>query len=301
MPKTSLSEIIRKVKEVEENTKKQLEDFTRDDLIYILQEVNYSAPSFKNAKMGLKQYIETEVGEDSPLINSLKSIKVTDVDQTTNLGKKYFGDFHSLSEEFEISKSLSMDADLEDAFDIQKACMWLAWAGVTIEDACNLLKEDILDEENTIQLPNLKKIQAPLELIQFLREFKQSGYYSCRTSRGTIKSYPYKKSSYLLRTNKSAQLQSSHIRVLLSNFNTKCYVDSNKFTYFNIYNSGIFYRAYEKELEYGEFPQLKDRTALPLNISNFYKTIFNRNIVNKNQIRTLLLEYNAWKKCFYGE
>ena len=171
------------------------------------------------------------------------------------------------------------------SYDIPVCIYYCIWFGFTLEQIIEIKASDLVDDGIIV---DGKIVYMPRSVVKKLKEYRASdGYY--HVGRGLIYR-PYVPSEYLMRTYLNDRLNVVNARAMLVRFNKIC---GNKYSlnFETVYDSGMFYRAYEAE-ENG----LVD-----------FKTVANRRSYfgNKDSSDTAIAAryaaYQEYKKTFYPD
>ena len=178
----------------------------------------------------------------------------------------------------------SKDLDEAHAYDVAVAALLLAWYGLTMGEAVEFEKFDVLDDSLMI---HGEEITPPEDIMSFLRQFRDSdGFYKRTTSRSF---YEYKRSAFLLRSHRSEKLTINALKCMLSRLNA---LNGGKYnlSYSVARQSGIFYRAHLLECESLKF-DLSDPA--------FASQVFCEDLSDKIRREDRIGDYTLYKKMFF--
>ena len=142
-------------------------------------------------------------------------------------------------------------------FDTTIAAVTLAWIGFCIHDACHVLKDDLHTAHPLVRFQGGEYRPVQQRAWEFLCEYRDSVEFYTRRDMTALQ--PYVQSVYLLRTNRSMQLNPTAIRAAICrNIPQK----EKHVTYDSVYWSGVFFRAFVFERERGDikYPKRGDAT-----------------------------------------
>ena len=173
-------------------------------------------------------------------------------------------------------------------FRMPVSVLLLAWLGLKVSEIVNVKKTHIRKTNNTVILRG-EKIAADPRIVDYLSE--------CATAVGhtwlngyTVCLSPYRDSQYLIRTSERRKASEQYARWVVSDFNSKLHTMSEPYKIDRVYWSGIFARAYQKELEMGGFPKEQS----PDQKMEFYGKLFEEEYANTAQVRLRLNEYQLY-------
>ena len=284
------------IKAVEKLKNRSIDTFEKDDFITLFQEFTaISQKYFYSLKSNIKKYIREKYGEDCPSIDILSKISFADTYEETAESSVYFSSFAHLNDTLKLA--IENSNMIPDAHDTAVACIYLAWAGFTAEEAIRLPKRSI--SENYNQISGDRIINTNETIMKFLRRYKKSkGYY--RRFYGTNRPgwVEYKDSEYLLRQVKKAEFTVADIANKIVAFNKETNM-KNRFLYTYIYQSGIYSRMYEKEREIGLLPDILGKRKVREEDKALYEQLLERKFDDNHKLFTQIRQYQRWIKCFH--
>ena len=181
----------------------------------------------------------------------------------------------------------SITGRLPTDFRMPVAVLLLSWVGLKIPDIVNVRKTNI-HKDNTITMHGGRFPVDP-QIIEHLLECASAaghtwlnGYAVCLSE--------YRDSQYLIRTSERRKVSEQYARWLVSDFNRKLPTSSDPYKIDRIYWSGIFARAYQRELEMGGFPKEQS----PDQKMEFYGKLFKEEYTTTTQVRLRLNEYEIY-------
>lgn len=291
------------IKEMELKKGKSIIDFTRQDIIDLILSGNpLNIKALYSIKYGIKVYLKwlLEQGYNvNDVIVELETVNMDDLNPYEQFVSSYFTSIDHLIADLdayinEICKKKLCDSS---EFHTIKAILFLAWCGLSKEQACNVKKIDLF---NDYVLVNNDKIDMPRIVSEFLLVYsKEIGYYRQGHSTKLIW-VEFKDSEYLLRTSSSSQLSITGMYQLLIKFNKKV-IWPKKFGYKEVWLSGIYSRAHDKEVsEHINSPQTPGtgRAITKEDIDNLIE-FFGIPCKNNAQYKQIVSQYNKYKATFY--
>jgi hypothetical protein len=190
-----------------------------------------------------------------------------------------------------------LDADAEYAakisgrlktdFRMPVAVLLLSWVGFKVPEIANVKKSNI-HKDNTITMHG-EMVSIDPEITERLTECATAVGYTWRNGY-TVCLSAYRESQYLIRTSERRKASEQYIRWVVSDFNSKLPTSSDPYKIDRIYWSGIFARAYQRELEMGGFPKEQS----PEQKMEFYGKLFREEYTNTTQVRLRLNEYEIY-------
>lgn len=213
----------------------------------------------------------------------LASVTVDDLKINEASGVQYYKNLGTLHQAIQDSVKVSECYD-ETLYDLPAAILYLAWYGLTEEQAINFPKEDVLDDGVMI---NGVKTEVPFEILQvFTRLRDANGYY--QQARGVIfRAYVY--SDNLIRTEHNATITLSMLQGLVNRLNA-LRDGTYSLRYNVIRQSGIFYRAHLLECE---------STQFNLDDPEFASKVFCEDLSSKVKRTARIRDYKLYKQLFY--
>ena len=296
-------------KQVEQNmpASKIFAEYTTEDFVYIFRQMSIATmQTFTSVKSKIKDYVIwlVEHGEmTEEQLRDLSSIEFDDIDPTILYQKHYFKNFDELYITLEEAISDRIDDDDDGGeFDTLRCILYLSWYGFTSEEMRELLKKDIDYNNSTILKRRTGElIKVNNKVLNFLDKYAYSDKFTSRRyGREDNCEVMYKVSSYLLRTDRSAQLTNNGVRLIVSRINENS--EKKSFSMKKIYACGEYYRAYVDERDNGEI-QSTDYVRLarlfkPELVSQEGKfTSTQRSLLGYK----IFTEYKKYKQTFYPE
>lgn len=280
-----------RIARAEEQIGKSIENgYTKDDYIKLFNALNITSPyTLKPTKSRLKKYLEwlIENGTDCrDTLDALVSVSYKDLVAKNIYEEKYFKDFGSLQSAIEETLYIADKVD-DNVFALQISAIYMAWCGLTAEEALSLLKSDV--GENDIRVGD--RVVSPVPTImRYLQEYRDATEYESK-GRGIL-TLKYVPSKYLFRTARSAHLDSTKtLRIMINTF-TNSSDGLHTFNYNKVYWSGIFHCAYLYECANGE---LRDGDIETLG------KLFNESYQFVSVANDRLREYRSFKSFFFPD
>lgn len=179
-------------------------------------------------------------------IEALTSIKYSEMRPDRIFDTKYFDSFNSLQNAIETT--LFAAGRIDDAvYAMQISVLYLAWCGLTIEEALAIQKSDVHEDHIVVGDCTIypeKKIMAHIV------EYRDATEYTTQGKGIITRKYPY--SEYLFRTTQSHHVTDPKVmRVFIRTFGVSG-GEENIYNYDKVYWSGIFKRTYDYECENGK-------------------------------------------------
>lgn len=234
------------------NQKPEIEftSLVRQDFIDMFSQLKIlSTVSFESykSKVGdfLKWMYENGHSTDQQL-KEIRNVGYTDLDRTDYFDTHYFRDFDDLYD--------TMDKAFDGRgteFDTFRAAAILVWYGIELKYLPDILKKDVLDNEDSIIHPVTKEkfLLSPLAS-DFLIKYRDSDSYDSNKFGGTV--MVYATSQYLFRSYKNAYLTFAQLSNMSNTANRVAEEIGKVFNWKTIYLSGIYYRINQYEQEHGE-------------------------------------------------
>lgn len=240
----------------EQKNGKTIEDgYTKEEFIRLITDLNAgNTQGFTRYKSLIKKYLEYLV-ENGALpqdnIDVLVSIKYEDIDASELYDQKYFKNFQDLQDSITQTLRAAQKVD-DDIFATQISAIYMAWCGVHLEDALDVMKSDVMDDHfiagGCTFYPNPT-------IMEYLKDYRDSVQYE--SAARSIITLKYVQSSYLFRTVRSAHVDDPKVmRIFIRNFGkSDPDQDMNLYHYDKVYWSGVYHRAYLYESENGTIAQ----------------------------------------------
>ena len=196
----------------------------------------------------------------------------------------YFRDFQSLQDQIEATLSLAAKVD-DNVFATQIAAIYMAWCGLSAEEALSIRKADVLEDR---VICGDKILHPNRTIMRFLQDYRDAeGYYSQARAVIYLKYMP---SEYLFRTARDAHIEDTKaLRIFIRNFG-KCSGEGNLFHYDKVFTSGTFHRTYLHELANGNI-EVGDLNTL--------RSVFKEPFQSISQANKRLHEYKKYRDYFF--
>lgn len=242
----------KRIEKAEKEIGKSLEEgYTKKDYINLFSKLKLATPhSLNPRKTTIRHYVEwlqtQGVLGDDPL-SALDSVSYRDLDIGEYYDEGYFKDFGSLHDQIE-SALIATEVVDDRRYGTEITAIYLAWCGVTAEEAIDIKKEDVHEDYISVSGRIVRPIPA---IMSYINEYKEETEYNVMLPQG-IGTYKYVWSEYLLRSTRRDHIQvAKHLRALLLMFSNKAGASKTLFPYNKIYWSGIYHRAYLYECANG--------------------------------------------------
>ena len=286
---------------------KPISEYNREDFVEIISNFNtFTTNTFVKTKSNIHSYFEWLMSRGEMSEEQLKifsDIHFKDFNVTDSYSLYYFKDFNELYTSLEEAiKFRTEDDDDEGEFDTLRAIDYLSWYGFTLEDLTNVLKKDI-DRDRPIVYRGKNRISITVDekCIEFLRAYAGTNtFMSRRYGRGKSE-VSYRRTEYLIRTDRSEQLNSAAIRAISSRINADSDEIGKVFTIKKIFLSGMYSRAYLDELENGELSKTDNARLIKLFDSDNSQSKDKLSPSDKNKVKNFRFnEYEKFKSVFYS-
>ena len=284
----------KRVANIEGRIGKGLEDdYTKDELLTMLSLLNASRLiTFRNNKFLIDTYLKWIQSSGYNVSKSLKAIKwieYEELEMANPVKEMYFRDFDHLQRDIRetVERADSIDEGVH-ATDI--AIIYMAWLGITKEEAVFIWKRDLMVISNKIRLRlTNREVDVPEKVMEFLLDYSDSeGYEVFR--RNHVAKLRYKPGICLIRSVKNPELSTTSLAKHLSVFSSYYFESRNnlggKFAYERVARSSLFCKAYEYEQKYGKIYINEDNEFL-------------RKLTTQRDRSEWLREYKVWKSIFH--
>lgn len=247
----TFGDIWKRIGKAEEALEKSLEEgYSKEDYINLLERLNIATiPVLTVMKSKILQYIKYLNAEGvipDQCVKELESVTIKDLKVAGYYDRRYFKDFESLQDA--IDSTLIAAERVDDAiFGTAITAIYLAWCGLTIEEAVQVKKADVLDD----CIVTAGKTISPLtQIMEYIKDYRDATeYQSLGRAIITLKYVP---SEWLLRNTRCDHFDSgTRLRISINQFGNSSEESKNLFNYDKIYWSGIYSRAYIHERTYG--------------------------------------------------
>jgi hypothetical protein len=168
----------------------------------------------------------------------------------------------------------------------------LLWLGLRIPEIVKIKKEDITKEENAVYYNDMRYEVHPRAYSILIECVNAKSYTQANCQ--TTSTFYYTDSEYLIRTAKSETMTENTLRVVISNFNESLPPKSSPYRADKIYWSGVFFRAYQKEIERGGFADIVNPDAR----MRYFGDLFKEKYTSTEQVRRRFLEYQEYSSVF---
>lgn len=246
-------------KQVEQNMPagKAFAEYETEDFIYIFRQMSIATmQTFTSVKSKIRDYVLwlVERGEmTEKQLKDLSGIEFDDIDPTILYQKYYFKDFDELYTTLEEAIADRVkDFDDGGEFDTLRCILYLSWYGFTSEEMREILKKDIDYNNSAIfKRKSGEFVKVNSKVLHFLDKYAYSYKFTSRRYGHEDRcEVMYKVSSYLLRTDRSAQLTNNSVRLIVSRINENS--EKKLFSMKKICACGEYYRALIDERDNGE-------------------------------------------------
>lgn len=214
---------------------------------------------------------------DESQIPAITGVSFDDLKNHESIKRSYI---ESLDKLIELLETQNEDTE---KYDTLICGCYLCWCGIKPNDIVNVEKKDLKD--GYILFNGKRYDIADKRVEKFLLKYRDADTYTSDNF-GRETEIPYLKTIYLLRSYKNDHITYGMMRTNVSVMSRR--IDEKTLSLGKIYESGLFYRAYECEQK-GEEGQ--DKKALLVDF--FTKNSTSKNVPNK------IKDYSNWKKTFY--
>lgn len=270
------------------------DDLSKQDILDIYSQLKIMKINvFQAHKSRIKKFMEWMYQTGNGSINPLKAfqtINFKDVNRSAFYETYYFENLDDLNDLMETV----FGREICD-FSTFRCAALLVWHGIPLKHLPQIQKKD-LSEDGRITVPTAQKqIVLSPKIVPYLLEYRDAEVFYSGKFGG--RAFSYKPTPYLFRTYKSDSMKVSQLTNIINNANKAAEGTGRVFQWKRIYDSGIYYRAYEYEKQKGAF----GKTDYPL-----LKKIFEMDRIDlTNQRQTFSLcqkyrEYQEFKKYKYG-
>lgn len=275
-----------------ENSKgKRLEDgYSPADYVELLEHFNViNVNMFYSTKSRISAYLKWLVGQgliDQSYVDNLRGVKYAEVSPDRIYDLKYFPSFESLQDA--IKNTLFAAERIDDAvYALHISALYLAWCGLSIEEALALKKSDVKEDHIIV---GDRALYPSNIIMNHLVEYRDAVSYEQQGKGVIVRKYMY--SDYLFRTSSAPHVASpKNLRIFLRVFG-KSGGEENIYNYDKVYWSGLFRRAYEYECENG---------MLYASNIELLEQLFQEKYANVSAAFKRLSEYQKFRDYFYEQ
>lgn len=278
-----------RIGKIEHSIGKRLESgYTKDEYTSLLNALNVTnLNAFYVNKSRIGAYIKWLIQRDllpPDSINILTSIKYSEMRPDRIFDTKYFESFDSLQDAIETT--LFAAERIDDAvYALQISSLYLAWCGLTIEEALAVKKADVLED---CIIVGDRRIYPEPKIMAYLIEFRDATQYTTQGKGVITRRYPY--SEYLFRTAQSYHVTDPKtMRVFIRTFGVSG-GEENIYNYDKVYWSGIFKRTYDYECKHGK---------LTTGNMDVLEELFRETYPTHSAAYKRLAEYQQFREYFY--
>lgn len=284
---------------------KPIEAFNENDVINLIKSFNpYGDRGFKWVKSITNAFLHWLVDEKidcKKQIEYLENLKAIESIYSETIGKYYFRNFKDIQFKLDmyIKNLCLIENSHESTYDTCKAIIYLSWIGIDSNDICDVLKTDINYTNGIISFQDKKRV-AEDNLLDFLYDYSQATSYIRKAAKDQVE-YSYKPSVYLIRTAKSDHLTPSAVKCLISKLNAKDADWPIRYQLKKIRQSGVFCRAYKKQLEMGPVPNNNIGRGKSLSDKEieYFKTLFETDY-EWEKAKDTLVKFENYVDFFYN-
>ena len=204
------------------------------------------------------------------------------------IGQKiYYKSFEHLASD--IDKRIQNSNIAMETHYTTRAMLYLLWSGFTIDEIIDVEKSWVRNEG--VYDPSSGIVhELPEEGVEFLRKYANT----------QILSMIGDEKEYLLRTRLTSHMTKATMHRAISKFNIVCdYPTSLKLS--DAYESGLFYRVWQKQKSGLEFPVYRRNHQLTDEGLAFYEQLFERSFPRRFTITEFMRRYQYFVDKFYKE
>lgn len=247
----------------------------------------------------MRAYLFELFKENNEQKEVIAHIDYASIDHTHVYNQEFFGNFDDMMDYVEAGvaqTAAERQADIR-VFDTTVAALVLAFCGLLIQDACHVKKSDLHPTLPKLRDATGKYIAIPDRAYRCLTDYCHAdGMY---TRKDMTAWQPYVGSAYLLRTNRSMQLNPVAIRAGITRYIP---LEGKHVTYDSTYWSGVFYRVYCYERKHGVIVQPSrnnkpDRDAFVAKL----KALMGARVSVEADLYARFRQYSAYKRFFYPD
>lgn len=279
----------KRIERAERELGKKLEDgYSKEEYISLIEKLNVtSLHVLMPTKSRIGQYLKwlSEQGAlDREYAETLYSVTYDDIKPEVVYESKYFKDFGSLQNAIESTLWAAEKVD-DDVYAMQISVIYLAWCGLTIEEALQIKKSDVGEDSIAVGEKVISPIGTIMKYIQDYRDATE--YQSQGRSIITLKYIP---SEWLFRSSRTDHVDSpKRMRIYIRMFGQSS-GEPNIFNYDKVYWSGVFNRAYIYECSHGP--------VKPGDIEKI-EMLFGEKYASVSYANKRLYEYHRFKNHFF--
>lgn len=222
---------------------------------------------------------------DRQYVQNIKPISYKQLDGAPVFEQRYYPTLSALQQTIEdcIDKSDRLDPNV---FAMQISALYLAWYGVEMTSLFKIKKEDV--HEDSIMVDGREIFPAPF-VMDYIKEYRDADGYSSQANQ--IIYLRYKPSDLLFRTVRSPSVTDPlMLRNAIIAFAKSDAKEAKSLTYYKVYWSGLFNRAYLYEMENGDILQADLATK---------EKIFAEHYDTSSEANRRVMEYRQFREHFF--
>ena len=224
------------------------DDLTRQNILEIYSQLAIMKINvFQSHKSKISDFMrwmyETGNGSIKPL-EEIRDIFFENVNRTVFYNTYYFENLKDLDG----LMGIAFGKKVCD-FSTLRCAALLVWHGIPVKHLPDILKSDMSNDGSVLDPVIGQRVQLSHSIVPYLRDYRdadtfESGKFGGRT-------VPYKQTRYLFRTYKTEHMTDKQL-INTSSSAIRAVADTGRiFQWARIYDSGIYYRVYEYEKQYG--------------------------------------------------
>lgn len=285
------------VKQAEETAGKPCIEFSKEDFLSLIFDNAYISHAFF---ITLRRYLFDVLPKDSQAYQNVMNITYTSLNHTAVYQSEFFACYDDMIDY--AASSVQKTADMRNSdvhvFDTTLAALSLAWCGIPIADSISLQKSALHEEKPQLLVRANVWQDIPERAHQFLLAYIQADGFFTRSDFRAWR--PYVPSAFILRTDRSMQLNPTAIRVAITR---NIPVGEKRITYDSIYWSGIFSRAHAYELQHGRIddPSRKSQEDRKIYIQLLTKLFGESKHMYEWELFSRLKQYRAYQRFFFPD
>lgn len=279
----------RKVEYFESQTGKSIDDvLTKDDYIemFSFMRIRRATALYLN-QSNVSIYLRYLIAHGVLPENQeeiMRSVDFNDLPLDTDLyGIRYHKNIIMLHDA--IQEVMEISDVLDKTVLYLNACvLYLAWYGLTLDEIVNYEKEWVRPDGILIRG---KLVEPPVEVLNVMLAYKRADGFERYNRSGNASFVKFMWSKYLIRTNRSDKLIPRQVMNSMASFNN---LNDGWYgmKYSVAYQSGLFHRAYLKEINSSSFDIEND--------AELASRVFREDLSDKQKRLTRIKDYNMYKK-----
>ncbi|MCC8023498.1 MAG: hypothetical protein LIO46_06975 [Clostridiales bacterium] len=290
----------RKIGKLETLLDKDVAFFSDGEFLPLFEEHAWHTQNVVNNKKGLiRSYMRWYRKRGLPswervdIVNTLDTIQHERLAGAQVYRAYWFCEFQELQQALDLALSEYSGIDVRE-HDVSLALVYLAWFGISIEEALELRKQDLSDTQDIICLPGGVQVPIGEAVMQFLRAYRDCGSYQSGIF-GHDATVHYKESPYLIRSIKAAKVSKESAYRALSVFSNLLEEagSSRRLKYHKIYLSGIYRRLIAYESTHGTVTR-KDVAVF----ETVFRADYSSSVTQRNKFYNKFNDFQKYKQYY---